>query len=133
MPKFVDGDNIYVGTDLIYGKAAIDAMVFPTPVYSEATLNAGKTIVTLYFDKPIFRAVATDVLLKAAVTVATDGTTFAALGASDTVAIASNTIVVTFNLALTLATNKLKVAADAVMNAVGVKNTLVTTAAIDAS
>lgn len=103
------------------------------PTFTSAAINTTKKIVTLTFSEDVTNATASGTALKAKVTVATDGTTFSALGASDTVAITGGKLVVTFNSALSTATNKIKVGADAVADSAGNKNAECTTGAIDAT
>ncbi len=81
------------------------------PEYVSAAIDVAKKVVTLTFDATVLSNAADSAALKAAVTVATDGATYAALGASDTVAVTDGKLVVTFNAALTTETNKIKVAA----------------------
>lgn len=104
------------------------------PEYVSAAIDVAKKIVTLTFDADVLSNAADAAALKAAVTVATDGTTFAALGASDTVAVTTGKLVVTFNAALTTATNKIKVAARALKTTNGAIQTVEqTTGAISAA
>lgn len=104
-----------------------------SPELVSATLNTGKKIVTITMSEPIANATADITALKAKVTFASDGSTFAALGASDSVAITGGKLVVTFNSALTGSANKIKVGADALKDSAGNKNAEFTTGAIDAS
>jgi hypothetical protein len=133
MPKFPTGDKVYVGDNQVLDSVELAALLAGKPVLGTPTINAGKTIVTLPFGKPIFPATADAAALKAKITVATDGTTFAALNASDTVAIYGENLVITLNSAWTLATNKLKIGADALMHYGGGKNAEITTPAISAA
>lgn len=103
------------------------------PTYDSVALDATKKIVTLTFSENISNATASNTALKAKVTVATDGTTFVALGATDTIAITAGKLVVTFASALSTTTNKIKVGADAVKDIGNNKNAESTTAAINAS
>lgn len=143
MPKFPSGDDVYVGGVKLENTTVVSAAIaaavaaattgkVPAPVAADIELDATKKIVTIPYDFAIFRN-GTVAEAKALVEIATDGTTFAALGASDTVTIDSMNLVVTFDSALTLATNKLKIKAGVVKSAYGVLNALYTTAAIDAS
>jgi len=104
------------------------------PEYVSAAIDAAKKVVTLTFDTTVLSNAADSAALKAAVTVATDGTAYKALGASDTVAVTAGKLVVTFSAALTTTTNKIKVAARALKTTNGAIQTVEqTTDAIDAS
>lgn len=140
MPKYVSGDTIYVGgvevydSDSVYTKTEIDTKIPLKPVPTGASLNDGKTIVTISFDKPIFQNELVTADFKALFEVATDGENFSALGASDTVEVTSNRVVtVTFDSALSTATNKVKMSAEAIMNSIGGLNEEYITEALDAS
>jgi len=104
------------------------------PEYASHTLDEAKKVVTITMSETVLSNAADAAALKAAVTVATNGTTFAALGASDAVAVADGKLVVTFNAALTTATNKIKIAADTLKSTNGAIQTAEqVTDAIDAS
>jgi hypothetical protein len=118
---------------LLANLEAVVNRVTAAPVAGDVTLNAGKTIVTIPYDKVIFNAFADAASLKAKVTFASNGTTFNALGGSDTVTIVGYNLVITFASALSGATNKIKVGADSLISAYGVKNVEVITAAISAA
>jgi len=134
MPKFPSGDDVYVGTDKLYKSSEIDTKIPEKPVPTGESLDDTKKIVTISFDKPIFQNELVSADFKALFTVATDGETFAELGASDTVVVTSNRVVtVTFDSALTTATNKIKMDAEAIMNSIGGLNDEYTTDALDAS
>ncbi len=105
-----------------------------SPEYVSAAIDVTKKVVTLTFDATVLSNAADSEALKAAVKVATDGTTYAALGASDTVAVADGKLVVTFNAALTTETNKIKVAARTLKTTNGAIQTVEqTTGAISAA
>jgi uncharacterized protein YccT (UPF0319 family) len=114
---------------------AIDASTADTtaPTLLSAARDGTKKIVTLTFSEDIVNATAGDAALKAAVTFAADGTNFSALGGSDTVAISDDTLIVTFNTALTTTTNKIKIAAEALKDAADNKTAEITTDAISAA
>jgi len=57
--------------------------------------------------------------LKNAITIAADGTNFTALGPNDTVLIQGNTIVITFDLALSGSTNKIKIPGGSIRDTAG--------------
>ncbi len=103
------------------------------PTLASVAISDTNKVVSLTFNEKIGNACADLTALKAKVTVATDGTTFSALGASDSVAITNGKLVVTFNSALSTATNKIKVGADAIKDSAGNKNAEFTTDAINAS
>lgn len=104
------------------------------PGYQSAALNAGLTVATLTFNEALVNNLADLPTLKAAVTFAADGTTFNALAAGDAVALSGSTLTVTFASALSGTTNKIKIAANSLKDAVGnVLASAVTTAALDAT
>lgn len=103
------------------------------PTLSGATIDDTNKVVTLSFSEPIKNACKDIATLKTKVTLASDGTTFGALASGDKVAITNGKLVVTFASALSTATNKIKVGADAVADSAGNKNAEFTTGAIDAS
>lgn len=134
MPKFPSGDDVYVGDDILYKKTEVDTKIPLKPVPTGESLDATEKIVTISFDKPIFQNELVDADFKDLFTVATDGENFSALGASDTVAVTSNRVVtVTFDSALSTATNLIKMDAEAIMNSIGGLNDAYTTDALDAS
>lgn len=105
-----------------------------SPQYASHTLTGENKIVTITFTETVVNNLADVPALKAATTFASDGTTFAALGESDSVAITDGNLVVTFNAALTTATNKIKIAANSLKTTNGAIQTAIqTTDAIDAS
>ena len=128
MPKFVEGDDVYVGGVKISNDTASGVATKPSvgSVQQEAT----NKIFRFVFDKPVFKYIVVEATFKAAFTLATDGTTFAALGASDTVTIDGKIVTVTFNVALTGATNKIKISASAVQDVFGNTNDVYTTSAL---
>lgn len=96
-------------------------------------VNTGKTIITLTFNQKIDKT-GDATALKAAITFAANGTTFSALGGSDSVGTVDGstaTLIITFNSALTTATNKLKIAAGALVDPNDNENVAITTVAID--
>ncbi|MDR3601433.1 MAG: fibronectin type III domain-containing protein [Desulfosporosinus sp.] len=101
------------------------------PTFQNVSLDPTNKIVTFVFDRSLISNVAD---LKSAIKFATNGTTFNALGASDTVAISSTDakqLVVTFNSPLTGANNKLQIAANSLKDADGnVQTSVVTTSEI---
>lgn len=103
------------------------------PTLANVAIDDSKKVVTITMNEKVSNATADLAALKAKVTVATDGTTFAALGASDSVAITGGKLVVTFNSALSTATNKIKIGADALKDSAGNKNAEIVTNAIDAT
>ncbi len=104
------------------------------PEYESHTLTGEDKIVTITFSETVLNNLADLPALKSATTFASNGTTFAALGESDTVAVTDGKLVVTFNAALTTATNKIKVAANSLKSTNGAIQTAAqTTDAIDAS
>jgi len=103
------------------------------PTLANVAIDDSKKVVTIIMNEKVSNATADLAALKAKVTFASDGSTFAALGASDSVAITGGKLVVTFNSALTGSTNKIKLGADALKDSAGNKNAEFTTGAINAS
>ncbi|MGO5075526.1 cell wall-binding repeat-containing protein [Clostridium sporogenes] len=104
------------------------------PVYKKATIDSTKKVVTLEFDEKVVNNLTDVPALKAAIQIATDGSTYVALGTNDTVEIKDGKLVVTFENALSGTTNKIKVAANGLKDAAGNLVTApVETAAIDAN
>lgn len=132
---FVQGEVIAELTLKCLNQKAIAVFAIDTaaPTLTSATLDEDKKIVTLTFSEPIINALADVATLKTKVTVATNGTEFSALGASDTVAVTNGKVVVTFASALSTATNKIKIAADSLKDSAGNKNAEIITGAINAS
>jgi hypothetical protein len=103
-----------------------------TPV----VLAVDKGSVTIEFKEEVINNLADAAALKAAITFAADGSTFTALGNNDAVEITvadKKVLKVTFDTALSTATNKIKIAAGALKDAAGNVNVEITTSAIDAS
>lgn len=126
----VSGERIdgYVG---LYPtvQLVVDARDMVPPVYQSAAINGTNKVVTLTFSENLLANVPD---LKSAVTFAANGTNFAPLGAGDSVAINENTLVVTFNTALTGSSNKIKVAANSLKDVSGnVLSAVTTTGAIE--
>lgn len=71
--------------------------------------------------------------LKSDIQIAKDGSTYEALAGADTVEIRGDKLIITFNSALTTATNKVKIAADALKDAAGNTIAQIETGAIDAT
>jgi predicted secreted protein len=94
------------------------------PIYVSVAVSGANKIATITFSEDVKTNAADAAALKAAVTFAADGTTFAALSASDTVTITSGDMVVTFNSAFTGSANKLKIAADTVKSTNGAIQTV---------
>lgn len=156
---FLDGDNVDIvfalGDEEVYvGEASITGLDISGPMsdvsmssftldgagaldveYAPELVSAAVTgtdkIVTITMSETVLSNAADATALKAGVTIATDGSTFAALGASDSVAVTDGKLVVTFNAALTGATNKIKIAADLLKSTNGaIQTTEQTTAAL---
>lgn len=105
------------GYDYIYGYGRADAFNsydMTPPAYQSAAIDGTKKKVTLTFSENL---VANVTNLKGAVTYSTNAATFTALGDGDTVAISGNNLVVTFNTALTGASNKIRLAAGSLKDA----------------
>lgn len=102
------------------------------PYVKSITINGGKTVITITFNQNINKT--GDVAaLKAAITLATNGTTFNALGVSDTVGTVDGTaatLVITLNTATVTTTNKIKIAAGAIKDAANNLNNIITTTAV---
>lgn len=104
------------------------------PEFVSAAIDAAKKVVTITFSETVVNNLADVAALKLATKIATDGTTFAALDAADSVAVTDGKLVVTLNAALTLATNKIKVAANSLKTTNGAIQTVEQiTAAINAA
>jgi hypothetical protein len=103
------------------------------PTLVGSSISGNHKVVTLSFSEGLVNATAGDAALKEAVTFAANGTDFGALDGGDSVAINGASLVVTFSAALTTATNKIRVAAQALKDAAGNKTVEITTGAIDAS
>lgn len=104
------------------------------PTLSKVTLAEDKESVAMTFSEPIYNATANVQALKNSVKFAANGTNFSALDPADGVAIAGKDLIVTFDTALSGATNKIKVLANAIKDKAGnVITTDTTTDAIDAS
>jgi len=124
------------GTTQTY-TVTVSVATVPVPVqgpsFQNATLDTTNKVVTLAFDKPLTSNV-TD--LKSAIKLTTNGTTFSALGVSDSVSFNSDgtKLIVTFYSPLTGANNKLQIAANSLKDASGnVQTAVVTTPAISGS
>lgn len=125
-------DDVSTASFTLKGATALD--LERSPEYASHTLDTADKVVTITFTESIANNLADVPALKAAVTFAADGTTFGALAAADTVSIAAGKLVVTFDSALTTATNKIKVAAGALKSTNGaIQSDIQTTAAIDAT
>ena|GEM_PF-2662181 len=99
----------------------------PGPSLQSALLDVTNKVVTLVYDKALTSNV-TD--LKSAIKLATNGTTFVALGTDDSVAISSadtKNLIVTLKTPLTGADNKFKIAANSLKDAAGNVQTQVQT------
>lgn len=94
------------------------------PEFVSAAIDAAKKVITITFSETVVNNLADVAALKLATQIATNGTTFAALGASDSVAVTDGKLVVTLNAALTLATNKIKVAANSLKTTNGAIQTV---------
>jgi len=103
------------------------------PTFTSVAIDDTKKIATITMSEKVSNATADLTALKAKVTLASDGTTFGALVSGDKVAITNGKLVVTFASALSTATNKIKISADALKDSAGNKNAEFTTGAIDAT
>lgn len=137
---FLDGDNVDIvfalGEEEVYvGEASITGLDLSGPMsdvsmssftldgagaltyeYAPEIVSAAVTgtdkIVTVTMSETVLSNAADETALKTGVTLATNGTTFAALGETDSVAVTGGKLVVTFNAPLTGLTNKIKIAAN---------------------
>lgn len=99
----------------------------------ETLESTQKKIVTIYLNQ-IVTSVGDAAALKAGITIATDGVNYAALDAADTVSITGgSTLVITFDSALSTATNLIKIASGTVKDVFSIENVEVITSAIDAT
>ncbi|MFK2825570.1 S-layer homology domain-containing protein [Bacillus sp. B190/17] len=103
------------------------------PTLKTAALATDDKTLTLTLSEAVSNALADEAALKAAVTVATNGTDFVALAAEDTVTLSGKTVTIKFNSPLTTATNKVKIAANTLKDAANNKNLAIETAAINAT
>lgn len=125
-------DDVSTASLTLEGASALVAEFAPS--LSSTSIDNTKKIVTMAFTTNIVSNVVDTAALKAAVTFASDGTTFSALGGSDTVAISGSNLVVTFNSALTGTTNKIKVATGTLKTSTGaVQSAPIVTPAISAA
>lgn len=107
------------------------------PALSGVDISSDNKSMTLTFDQAIFKA--GTATIKNSVKISTDGITFKALGASDTVAISAplppatttTTVVVNFGSALSSSNNKIQISAGILQNKYGRTNALITTSGMD--
>lgn len=109
-----------------------DAVDKQAPYIVSTAVNGGKTVFTITFDKNI-NITGNNAALKAAITYAANGTTYSALGGSDSVNTPNGsgaTVVITLNSASVTTTNRFKIAQGVIVDAQGniVPNILTTTA-----
>ena len=128
MPKFNSGDEIYVGGNKVATEEELGSNSAPT--CGSPQQEATNKIFRFVFDKPVFKYITVEATFKAGFKIATDGTTFASIGASDTVTIDGKVVTVTFNSALTGATNKLRIEAGMLQDVFGNVNAQYTTSAL---
>ena len=129
--KLVNSSGTAASADVAFTVGAVETVA---PTYTSAALSGANKVVTLTYDENVESNVADAAALKAAVTFAADGETFAALGTNDTVAIVDGKLVVTFENALTGTTNEILVAASTLKDAAGnVLASAVNTAAVSAA
>lgn len=112
--------------------SGLEAIVNP-PVVQTVAIDVAKEVVTISYNQPLYNAGVDAAALKAGVTFAADGATFGALAVGDGVAIENYRLIVTFASAIAGAENKIMIAADTVMNGLGIENASYTSEAIDAS
>jgi hypothetical protein len=125
----VGDDSAGLVKDVADLKAAVGA-----PTLAGATLDETKKLVDIEMSAVIFNAISFDPIgMKDNITIAADGTTFNALAAGDTINMSGRILRVSLDAALTLATNKIKIAADTLVSVAGVKNAEIVTDAIDAT
>lgn len=96
------------------------------PTLDSLSIDADNKVISLKFNCTIYK-VSTAAALKSAVKLATNGTTFAALAAGDSVSILDDTLTITLATALTGTTNKIQIAASALQSTYAVKNAVITT------
>ncbi|NLY28530.1 MAG: calcium-binding protein, partial [Alcaligenaceae bacterium] len=113
--------------------ADVEAPDIIAPTLASTAVSGDNKIITLTYSENLVSNVNDATALKAAVQFATDGTTFNALGANDTVAIDGNKLVVTVEAALTGTSNVIQVAAATLKDGSGnIASAAATTSAIAA-
>ncbi|MBS4096736.1 MAG: DUF1566 domain-containing protein [Sulfuricella sp.] len=90
-----------------------------SPAYQSVAINGSNTVATLTFTGTPLNNLADLAALKAAITLAADGTNYAALAAGDAVALSGSTLTVTFATPLVGTANQLKIAANSLKNGMG--------------
>ncbi|MCP1143672.1 hypothetical protein [Lysinibacillus endophyticus] len=128
-----DGSDNLITSPVVVKLSAKDTTAPVLATVGGVSLDVTNKVVTLTFTEAITNNLVDPTALKAAVTVATDGETYEALAAEDEVEISGKTLKITFDSALTGATNTIKVNANALKDAVGNKTLEIITDAIDAS
>ena len=124
-------DDVSIASLTLDGASALNVEF--APVLNSAAISGANKIVTMAFASNIVNNLADAAALKAAITFASNGTTFSALGGSDTVEISGSNLIVTFNSALTGSTNTIKIASGTVKTSSGaVQSAPIVTSAIAA-
>ena len=134
---FLDGDNVdivaAVGEEEVYtGEASISGLDISgaqadvstsaftlegagalsyefAPEFSSVAVSGVNTVATITLSETVLNNLEDTAALKTATTFASDGTTFAALGASDTIVVTDGEVIVTFDSAFTGSANVLKI------------------------
>jgi hypothetical protein len=113
----------------------LELAVFSAPAAGTALLSGDKKTVTIPLDVPSLRNVVDEPLFKASFTISTDGENYAALGENDSISFMAigKFIIVTFETALSTATNTIKIAAGALISIGGAENDEIITNNLDAT
>ena len=104
------------------------------PEFSSVAVSGANKIITLTFDQTVLNNLGDVAALKAAITFASNGTTYAALASADSVAVTTGKVVVTFDSAITGSSNTLKIAGSSLKTTNGaIQTQAVTTTAFAAA
>lgn len=112
----------------------LEVNYIPAPAAIDVTLSGNHKQVTITFNETISNALVDLDTLKSKVLLSTDGTTYSAIGGADSVSIVDGKLQVTFDTALTTATNRIKVLSGSIKGLLNnIKREDLITSLIDAS